>query len=360
MKNKNLIMIIGNGFDLAHKLPTSYNDFSEYLINKIIIDELLEEKKPKFVKQEFIANLKTQSTRHFEENLEYRLLCNSIVRKSREETRVKIFENKKKLLLESLKNDFLKKLINNNYDNWFDIEQAYFDELLILFDKTEGNNRQKNIGNLNIEFEEIKNELISYLKSIRNNGYKKISHFKKDFHITWDNIYIINFNYTDTIFEYYNETKTENPKININFIHGDIDDDKSEIVFGFGNDQHYRYKELKQSKIEECLKYFKTYSYLRKKEYQKIFSEAVEIFDEYEVAILGHSLGETDKTLLNEIFENSKCNKIHLYKRSDLNNNPERQLREHNKLFYAISRIISDDSVTRKKVINYEESLSFP
>jgi len=75
---------------------------------------------------------------------------------------------------------------------------------------------------------------------------------------------------------------------------------------------------------------------------------------------LGHSLGETDKTLLNEIFENSKCNKIHLYKRSDLNNNPERQLREHNKLFYAISRIISDDSVTRKKVINYEESLSFP
>ncbi len=28
------LIIIGNGFDLAHKIPTSYNDFRKYLINK--------------------------------------------------------------------------------------------------------------------------------------------------------------------------------------------------------------------------------------------------------------------------------------------------------------------------------------
>jgi hypothetical protein len=36
MKSKNLIVIIGNGFDLAHNLKTSYNDFANYYIVRII------------------------------------------------------------------------------------------------------------------------------------------------------------------------------------------------------------------------------------------------------------------------------------------------------------------------------------
>ena len=28
------LIIIGNGFDLAHRIPTSYNDFRKYLIDK--------------------------------------------------------------------------------------------------------------------------------------------------------------------------------------------------------------------------------------------------------------------------------------------------------------------------------------
>lgn len=30
----NKLFIIGNGFDMAHGLPTSYNDFREYLIKE--------------------------------------------------------------------------------------------------------------------------------------------------------------------------------------------------------------------------------------------------------------------------------------------------------------------------------------
>lgn len=36
MKN---LYIIGNGFDLAHSLPTKYSNFKEYLISKYQIDE---------------------------------------------------------------------------------------------------------------------------------------------------------------------------------------------------------------------------------------------------------------------------------------------------------------------------------
>lgn len=28
------LIIIGNGFDLAHRIPTSYNDFRKYLLKK--------------------------------------------------------------------------------------------------------------------------------------------------------------------------------------------------------------------------------------------------------------------------------------------------------------------------------------
>ncbi|MBE7661152.1 AbiH family protein [Tenacibaculum finnmarkense] len=39
-KSKNLIVIIGNGFDLAHGLKTSYNDFANYYLEEIILNEI--------------------------------------------------------------------------------------------------------------------------------------------------------------------------------------------------------------------------------------------------------------------------------------------------------------------------------
>jgi hypothetical protein len=58
---------------------------------------------------------------------------------------------------------------------------------------------------------------------------------------------------------------------------------------------------------EAVLKYIKTFSYMHNDNYQRFFSEAVDCDEngrskDYEVMILGHSLGLTDKTMLNEIF----------------------------------------------------------
>lgn len=36
METKNLIIVLGNGFDLAHGHKTSYNDFSDYYFSEII------------------------------------------------------------------------------------------------------------------------------------------------------------------------------------------------------------------------------------------------------------------------------------------------------------------------------------
>ncbi|MFC2110789.1 AbiH family protein, partial [Bacteroidota bacterium] len=347
-EDKNLILILGNGFDLAHGIPTSYNDFSKYILNKIIVDELITEK-TSLISDNFILKLKTKSTQHFPENLEYIKLHTAIAKKETQDIIDLLLLNNKKLLLMSLNNSFLRNLFANNYDNWFDIEHAYFEELLNKFNQRDRAIQLQLIIKHNSELNELKNLLISYLKPLNKQNYHNIRHFDTRFYQNWDNIYIINFNYTDTIFHYFRESN-EQANTRINFIHGDLEARAGEIVFGYGNDQHKKYNELKESKIDECLEFFKTYSYLRKKEYQNVFSEAIDVFNNYQVAVLGHSLGETDKTLLKEIFENDKCKKIHLFKRGDLGHKPEIQLKEHNKLFYAISRIITKDSTTRNKV----------
>ena len=94
--------------------------------------------------------------------------------------------------------------------------------------------------------------------------------------------------------------------------------------------------------------------------YAKINSQALEIFNDYDVAIIGHSLGQTDKTLLKEVLDNDKCKRIHLFKRGDLKNDVEKVKNEFNKLKYSLSRIIEDERDLRNKVLNFEDSGFFP
>ena len=42
VQSKNAIIVVGNGFDLAHGLETAYNDFALYYLNEVIINRLIE------------------------------------------------------------------------------------------------------------------------------------------------------------------------------------------------------------------------------------------------------------------------------------------------------------------------------
>ena len=94
------------------------------------------------------------------------------------------------------------------------------------------------------------------------------------------------------------------------------------IVFGYGNDQNNDYQEIKNLRVDQFLRYFKTFDYLNNSNYDKVYSEAVDKFPSYEVYVLGHSLGLTDKTLLSEILNSDKCKSIHFFKRTDLKDHP--------------------------------------
>ncbi|MCG8883823.1 hypothetical protein G1L02_11730 [Tenacibaculum finnmarkense] len=65
-KSKNLIVIIGNGFDLAHGLKTSYNDFANYYLNEVIITKVFDfENNKQFLNKELLLYLNQNGTVFF-------------------------------------------------------------------------------------------------------------------------------------------------------------------------------------------------------------------------------------------------------------------------------------------------------
>jgi len=386
-KSRNLIIIIGNGFDLAHNLPTSYNEFANHIIKDIIVPNIIDRgnlpihsliKKGVFEKLEY--------NKLFGVKVNDQDLQRLIVQYQRDNNSKNfidlLFENTN-VIKELISNKFLGKLFANQYENWFDIEQAYFTELINIFQKSKDSksskfneSEKKEIYELNENLKEIKELLVKYLKNI-NTKTRIAELFFEDLNDTLEsycndrfkdentkailegrkkvlpNFYIVNFNYTNTIQSYFPTLPAK-----LNYVHGSLYN--KDLIFGYGNDKHRKYGEIKDSGEDEYLKYFKTFEYTNNQNYSNVYREALDFFNDYDVAILGHSLGQTDKTLLKEILDNPKCQRIHLYKRSDLNDDKEEQKKSFVTLVYALGRIIDRDSDLRKKLLNYQDSCSFP
>lgn len=357
-KSKNLILLIGNGFDLAHKLKTSYNDFSNYIIDKKLSNEILFYNQSigstTFLEEKFLSEMTKNMFDYDSGNFFKELVSHKLNRNSSSISNT-LRQNLHELN-NILKNKFLGKLYNNQYENWFDIENAYFSELISIEEKTVRTvTKEEEIKILNNNLAEIKEILFEYLKTIKTTQNRFVKSFfeSKQFE-SLENVYVINFNYTITIEHYIQSSE----KVKINYIHGDIESDN--IIFGYGNDQHPKYIRIKESGVDEYLRFFKTFEYLNNRQYSEIYDNALGKFNDYDVSILGHSLGQTDKTLLKEILDNEKCKRIHLYKRRDLNTDLINLKEEFNKLIFGVSRIIDNERDLRVKVLNFDDSNYFP
>ena len=127
------LIIIGNGFDLAHNLKTSYNHFIRYMVDLHCADK---------------SNFSDLLDFNFVENYD------DLMRQMKEgssESSIR-FNN---LFVKILLNDIVLK-------DWCDIEQKYFEILINISegkDKTYTNPKQ-----LNLDFDKLKNYLIKYLE----------------------------------------------------------------------------------------------------------------------------------------------------------------------------------------------------
>jgi hypothetical protein len=326
----NRIVIIGNGFDLAHGLETSYRNF---------IDDLWEREKNGFITRNFSYchdYYKSEST--FIEVHSTRPHMSKI-------TTVGYgydwFENLRKncgLLLVAIKNTFLDIISKEiKLQNWVDIEKEYYRELNECLD----NKRKGGIKKLNAEFSAITTALKIYLEDLQKHvsSENKIFQHLKINEKSIDNMIFLNFNYT-SIIKNYGVSEEQ-----IIYIHGKLNDSNNPIIFGYGDEQDENYKLIENKDDNEYFKKTKTIDYLKTDNYKKMrtFMES----GEYEIFIMGHSCGISDRTLLNRLFEHKNCQSIRVFyhKKDDGSDN-------YDDIMYNIYRIFNDKNTMVDKVVS--------
>lgn len=351
----NRIVILGNGFDKALNLPTSYSEFIlEYLKNSCITS-LYGKFESKLLTLEFPEEYSV-------EGIEQRILGASYKDELLDLCRNIDLRFKKK-------GDILTKILENqSIGNWVDIEAIYFNLLLFKLDKI---NKQpalsrnyQEIISLNEEFEELTRELENYIKRVDNSfryspedtlmydimddlmskEYRSDMSSKHQRQETSDpsKLLFVNFNYTNTlnkVLKFSHRTTFD-----ILHIHGNVNDSANGIIFGYGDDVHSRYKELEEENNDDILKYIKSFYYTYSNNYQRLVDFILD--EKYEVYIVGHSCGLSDRTLLKTIFEDQNCISIKIYTYQGAN--------EHFYKTIAVSRHCENKALMRHKIIPFD------
>ena len=401
----NRIILIGNGFDLAHGLPTSYGSFIDWYWGnwEIVLrsSEKQEEEdvlcsfrmggddksfkdffkrlKPHFehkTKSEFFNELKSIPTCVKEYSIFLAYICKSVETKGWVDV-----ENEYYNLLNQLR-EFPQRY---NFDiNALNNQFGFLQELLIQylrevpFENIGVNSKIKKIIYEPIRLKDIsiseKNRLIEHLKywaecdesiwyeklecyNLRNSlARNRILDFRNqrlviinslDYIVNNypslclpDNIMLLNFNYTNTASKY---VQLNNPLFEINHIHGELSKPES-IIFGYGDELDENYQKISNLNDNEYLTNFKSIKYLESDRYRK----ALQFMDAapYQVFIMGHSCGNSDRTLLNTLFEHKNCVSIkpYYYKDGDKDNYLE--------IVQNISRNFKDMKLMRDRVVN--------
>lgn len=179
-------------------------------------------------------------------------------------------------------------------------------------------------------------EQINY---IRNTSKKNKHLFEKL--LSPKEILLLDFNYTKTT-ENYKSFDTD-----IIHIHGELNNPKNPVIFGYGDEIGEDYKKIEDLEENELLKNVKSIRYQDTNNYQKLM-EFIES-DYYQVFVMGHSCGNSDRTLLNTLFEHENCLSIkpyfHQYGEKEEDNN-------YSDIVRNISRNFRDKPAMRNKVVN--------
>ena len=150
------------------------------------------------------------------------------------------------------------------------------------------------------------------------------------------------FNYTGTVKEY-----EQYGGLNINYIHGELEHPEH-IIFGYGDELDKDYQGILDKQDNELLKNVKSVKYLETRNYHKMLDFLMAA--PFQVLIMGHSCGNSDRTLLNTVFEHEHCVSIKpfYHKWEDGSDN-------YLELVQNISRNFTNMRLFRDRVVNKEQ-----
>ena len=169
----NRIILIGNGFDLAHGMKTSYRQFIDDYWDKCIKETLKLGVNIKYENDEIIiesrpmVQIPTDSYKEFSKELK--------------KHRKPIF----------FKNKFFQIISDNSHlQNWVDIENEYYYLLKRTFNNISSSTYGFDVKTLNLDFASVKNKLIEYLKNVETNFNENLdSNFLRTKNIIGHKIY---------------------------------------------------------------------------------------------------------------------------------------------------------------------------
>lgn len=150
------------------------------------------------------------------------------------------------------------------------------------------------------------------------------------------------FNYTGTVKEY-----EQYGGLILNYIHGELEHPEH-IIFGYGDELDKDYQGILDKQDNELLKNVKSVKYLETRNYHKMLDFLMAA--PFQVLIMGHSCGNSDRTLLNTVFEHENCVSIKpfYHKWEDGSDN-------YLELVQNISRNFTNMRLFRDRVVNKEQ-----
>ena len=346
----NRIILIGNGFDLAHGLKTSYADFINWYWEQW--ERRLMGHSMKFEEDEF-CSFKMKDIGlggwYLVKGYRYSMFEKNIIGKIKQDEELCDFEYKSAFFVK----------INQSIETkgWVDIENEYYN---MLTEKLRVRSVEKvclESTELNTHLDILRNKLVEYLTleeekqrnrfgGVWDKVYRPIERqeiavgFSQAIPLdglTPKNIMLLNFNYTSTPEMYLADNSM------VNYIHGKIVDPQS-VIFGYGDELDENYKKLKEQNDIECMRHVKSIRYLEHDNYRRIL-EFIESAP-FQVVIMGHSCGNSDRTLLNTIFEHRNCVSIkpYYYQKDDKTDN-------YSELTININRNFNNPKLMRDRVV---------
>lgn len=357
----NKVVVIGNGFDLAHGMPTRYVDFLKwYFVNAIKESRVSGYYNSELIYVEYFNHGLEYGDERFIESINTisDIFSNERIISEFNPTNLR---NGRTLFKINYKSDLLRSVIKKlkSFQGWVDIEKEYYVQLQNSI------NNPKQVGLLNSAIQYITNSLCDYITKVQSDfseaswpqipeSYREAiknllllplsdipPHHREEYIET---IYV-NFNYTNTL-DNYLKIESYNPNIRAINIHGQASE--KNIIFGFGDALGEQKRIFKESENDLIFKNIKQLEYPTRNEYEKL-KNIIEA-KPYDLFIFGHSCGLSDAHLISDLIEHPNCKKIKLghYNEEDFRSR-----------VINIYRILRDNS-NIGKITSYEKKLELP
>ena len=329
----NRLVIIGNGFDMAHGLNTSYMDFINWywdkrietfagntsLVSEDCLCKLIIKNNPNISCWNVFAFMNS----YFKDIRGNRNCSGFDV--------IKYIQNKSEIFSIDYSKFFGTILQSIETKGWVDIENDYYK----LLKETSKSDCGYTVRELNEQLAYLQKKLIEYLHTIGTNqdikelrdaiidyfdpadfsteGRKKALedigldiksfgeveyNYEERNKLIPKRIMLLSFNYTATAKMY------SNFNLDFNYIHGDLVHPEN-IIFGYGDELDKDYQTILDMNDNELLKHVKSVKYLETRNYHNMLEFLMSA--PFQVVIMGHSCGNSDRTLLNTVFEHENC-----------------------------------------------------